>query len=147
MAHSFPINDTLRPWTDRRIRTAFAPLRLLVVDDNPNSAHALVAYLSLEDIECTVALSGRDAFASSMLDDPHVILMDISMPECDGYDAARALRRHPRTREIVIVAHTALDEAEVRRHLHGDEFDGYLQKGESPRRIVRLLATLRGRAP
>jgi CheY-like chemotaxis protein len=68
--------------------------------------------------------------------------MDISMPGCSGYDAARALRRHPRTRETVIVAHTALDEAEVRRHLDDGEFDGYLQKGDSPRRIVALLAML-----
>jgi CheY-like chemotaxis protein len=146
MAHSFPINDRLRPWTNRRIRVGNARLRLLVVDDNPNSAHALVAYLSLEDIECAIALGGKEAVASTMLHDPHVILMDISMPECNGYDAARALRRHPRTRETVIVAHTALDEAEVRRHLDDDEFDGYLQKGDSPRRIVALLATFTRRA-
>ena len=146
MVLSFPVNDRPNVWTDRRICAGTATLRLLVVDDNSNSAHALVAYLSLEDIECAIALGGREAMASTMTFDPHAILMDISMPGCNGYDTARALRRHPKTREIVIVAHTALDEAEVRRHQDDDEFDGYLQKGESPRRIVRLLATLTRRA-
>lgn len=142
MGHSVPFNNRIGTWTDRRVRVDNARLRLLVVDDNANSAYALVAYLSLEDIECVVALGGKEAIALAVMHDPHIILMDISMPECDGYDAARALRRHPRTRDVVIVAHTALDEVEVRRHLDDDEFDGYLQKGDSPRRIVALLATL-----
>jgi two-component system, OmpR family, response regulator len=147
MAHAFPCKDKLRAWTERRIRIGNARLRVLVVDDNSNSAHALVAYLSIEDIEYAIALGGREAIASTMMHDPHVILMDISMPECTGYDAARALRHHPRTREVVIFAHTALDEAEVRRHQDDSEFDGYLQKGYSPRRIVMLLAALTRRAP
>jgi CheY-like chemotaxis protein len=68
--------------------------------------------------------------------------MDISMPECNGYEAARALRRHPKTRNVVIVAHTALDEREVRGQQNDDEFDGYLQKGDSPRRVVAMLNML-----
>lgn len=61
--------------------------------------------------------------------DPHVILMDISMPECNGFDATRVLRQEPRTDSIAIVAHRALDETEVRLQATADEFDGYVQKG------------------
>jgi CheY-like chemotaxis protein len=50
--------------------------------------------------------------------------MDISMLECNGFDAARVLRQEPRTDSIAIVAHTALDEPEVRRQATADEFDG-----------------------
>jgi CheY-like chemotaxis protein len=46
--------------------------------------------------------------------------MDISMPECHGFDAARVLRQEPRTDSIAIVAHTALDEPEVRRQATAD---------------------------
>ena len=142
MAHSVSTNSRLSPWTSRRASVGSARLRLLVVDDNPNSAYALVAYLSLEDIECTVAFGGKEAVVSAMTYDPHVVLMDISMPECNGYEAARALRHHPKTRNVVIVAHTALDEREVRGQQNDDEFDGYLQKGDSPRRVVAMLNML-----
>jgi CheY-like chemotaxis protein len=142
MAHSVSTNGRLSPWTGRRASAGNTRLRLLVVDDNPNSAYALVAYLSLEDIECSVAFGGKEAGASAITHDPHVVLMDISMPECNGYEAARALRRHPRTRDVVIVAHTALDERDVRREQNDDDFDGYLQKGDSPRRVVAMLHML-----
>ena len=107
MAHSVSTNGRLSSWTGRRAGVGSARLRLLVVDDNPNAAYALVAYLSLEDIECTVAFGGKEAVVSAMTCDPHVVLMDISMPECNGYEAARTLRHHPKTRDVVIVAHTA----------------------------------------
>ncbi|MEM5341381.1 response regulator [Paraburkholderia azotifigens] len=117
-------------------------MRVLVVDDNRNGADALAVYLSLHDIECQTAYGGREAVILGCRWCPHVVLMDISMPQCNGYEAARALRHAPRTASAVIVAHTALDEPEVRRHLTGDEFDGYLQKGREPEQIMSLLRKL-----
>jgi CheY-like chemotaxis protein len=58
--------------------------------------------------------------------------------------ATRALLQDPRTVGIAIVAHTALDEAEVRRHLTGHEFDGYVQKGRPHGQLVALITTLVG---
>ena len=130
-----------QPWTARRVPKSGADLRILVVDDNPNGALALAAYLSLDGIECRTAFSGREAVLAGTKWRPHIILMDVSMPGCNGFDAARALRRDPRTLDIAIIAYTALDEAEVRRHLEGDEFDGYLQKGRTLAMLVDLVTT------
>lgn len=112
---------------------------MLVVDDEEDAAAALAAYLTLEEIECRQALGGAEAIAVGTHWLPHVVLMDISMPGCDGVQAARALRQNPLTSGIAIIAHTAMDETEVRRHLAGSEFDGYFQKGQPVEQLVRLV--------
>lgn len=50
--------------------------------------------------------------------------------------------RDPRTGGIAIIAHTALDEAQVRRQAADGEFDGYVQKGRPPSQLVALVTTL-----
>jgi two-component system OmpR family response regulator len=128
------------PWTRRRIKLEEAVLRLLIVDDNQNAAEALAAYLSFEEINCQTAFGGVQAISVGVAWRPHVILMDISMPDCNGFEAALALRQDARTREITIIAFTALDEAEVLRHLTDHEFDGYFQKGQSPTHLLALIS-------
>ena len=58
-----------------------------------------------------------------------------------GYEAASALGRE-RTHGVAIIAHTALDEIEVRRRLTDSEFDGYVQKGWPPGQLVALITKL-----
>lgn len=132
-------NPRARRWTDRQIEASGEQLHVLVVDDDGDAAEALAAYLALEEIACQVAVGGADANARGNRWRPHVILMDISMPECNGFQAACALRQYPQTRGIAIIAHTALNETEVRRHLAEAEFDGYFQKGQPVERLVRLM--------
>ncbi|WP_250501260.1 response regulator [Caballeronia sp. GAWG1-5s-s] len=113
----------------------------MVVDDNENGALALAAYLSLEGMDSRTAFGGRQAIEAATIWTPHVILMDVSMPECNGIEASRSLRRDPRTAGIAIIAFTALDEAEVRRQLRDSEFDGYLQKGVALGQMLELVRT------
>jgi CheY-like chemotaxis protein len=136
-------NRAPRPWTARRVPVNGATLRVLVVDDNSNAALALAAYLGAEAIEARAVFGGVEALDLGRAWIPHVILMDLTMPQCDGFEAARALRQDPRTSQIAIIAHTALDETEVRRHqLTGDEFDGYVQKGRPLPQVVALIRHL-----
>jgi two-component system OmpR family response regulator len=132
-------NSLSRAWTDRRIATYIEPLRVLVVDDNINGAEALAAYLSLDPMDCRIALSGAQAIEMATAWVPDVVVMDISMPELNGLEATHALRRDLRTGNIVIIAFTVLDEAEVLRHLLHTSFDGYCQKGQSPLVLVALI--------
>ena len=127
-------------WTLRCITRDGTPLRVLVVDDNHNAAEALAMYLLQENMDCRLAFSGRQAIELGTSWVPHIIVMDISMPDCTGSDAARTLRSNPRTAGIVIIAFTAIDETELRRHADEREFDGYCQKGQSPTSLVRLIA-------
>ena len=116
------------------------PLRVLVVDDNQNAAEAMAAYLSFESMECRSAFGGLEAIAIGTHWAPHVILMDISTPDCNGYEATFALRQDRRTSGTVIMAFTALsDDGDVRKHLVDHSFDGYSQKGQSPSKLVALV--------
>ena len=131
-----------RIWTERRVRAAGTHLRVLVVDDNQNAADALAMYLHLEDLDIRTAYGGRQAVEVAMTWTPHLIVMDISMPGCTGFEAALVIRRDTKTSHIAIVAFTALDETEVRRHLMDHEFDAYCQKGQPPSELVALLKQL-----
>jgi len=132
------------PWAKRSFDPAGMPLRLLVVDDNLNAAEAMASFLSFENMQCRVACGGLEAIAIGVTWAPHVILMDISMPDCNGYEATFALRQDQRTSETVIVAFTALnDDGDVRKHIveHIVDhlFGGYSQKGQSLGKLVALV--------
>jgi CheY-like chemotaxis protein len=137
--HPYSKNSLARPWSERRVTSPTTPLRVLVVDDNQNAAEAIAAYLSLATAECRIALSGAQAIELGAVWLPHIIVMDISMPDINGIEATAALRRDLRTNDIIIVAFTALDESEVLRHLTHLIFDGYCQKGQSPAALVALI--------
>ncbi|MFT4439448.1 response regulator [Caballeronia sp. 15715] len=128
------------PWIRRSFHLGGIQLRVLVVDDNHNAAEALAAYLSFESMECQMAFGGLEAIKIGTDWAPHVILMDISMPGCNGYEATFALRQDRRTSETIILAFTALnDDTELREHLADHSFDGYCQKGQPPSKLVTLL--------
>jgi len=136
-------NDHRNPreavWTSRRVTRGTSKLRVLVVDDNALAAQALATYLSLEGMECEAVFGGHSAVSVATEFKPHVIIIDIAMPECDGYQAALALRSDARTKEVAIIAFTAFDEAELRQHVVDHEFDAYYQKGQAPSRLATLV--------
>jgi len=136
---SFSFRRLALLWTVRRVPTNGERPRVLAVDGNPDGAFTIAAYLSLEDIDSRAAFGGRQATEAARVWTPHVILMDVSMPECDGIEAARVLRRDSRTAGIAIIAFTAFDEVEVRRQLRDSEFDGYLQKGVALTEMLKLV--------
>lgn len=135
----FRSTSLARPWTNRRIDGRGEPIRVLVVDDHSVAAEALAMVLSFENMICRVAFGGHEAIAIGREWMPHAIVMDISMPDCTGFEAALALRHDPRTSETSIFAFTALDETEVHRHTIDSEFDGYCQKGQPPATLIALL--------
>jgi PleD family two-component response regulator len=84
--------------------------RLLVVEDNPDIANILQLYLTGQGYEVKVSPRGRDALSLSRLELPSLILLDILLPDLDGYEICRALRTSPRTGHIPIIFLTQKDE-------------------------------------
>lgn len=72
-------------------------LRILIVDDNHDAADSLTVLLSMEGHAVETVYGGHDALHSATIFSPHLILLDIGMPEMDGYEVARRLRasNHP----------------------------------------------------
>src|SRR5215469_1982801 len=98
--------------------TASAPAsgaRVLIVDDDERNAFAAVQALEGLGHELVVANSGKEALRKLLEGDYAVILLDLHMPEMDGYETARFIGGHPRTRHIPIVFVTAVfrDEAHL----------------------------------
>jgi len=84
---------------------------ILIVDDTPDNLRLLSAMLSHQGFAVRKALSGQRALFSAQTDPPDLILLDIKMPEMNGYQVCRALKEDPRTCEVPIIFISALDDA------------------------------------
>lgn len=85
---------------------AQAPL-VLVVDDVAHGREIFAEYLEFRGFRVVTASDGLEALDKSFELRPDVILMDLSLPALDGWEATRRLKEDPRTREIPIIALTA----------------------------------------
>jgi CheY-like chemotaxis protein len=86
----------------------FAGKRVLIVDDDVRNIFSLTSVLESHGMNVAFAENGRDAL--TMLEngeEPDLVLMDVMMPEMDGYETTRAIRQNPRFRSLPIIALTA----------------------------------------
>ena len=83
-----------------------APL-VLVVDDMQDGREICAEYLAFRGYRVATAADGHEALARSFELLPDVILMDLSLPGIDGWEATRRLKRDERTRHIPVIALTA----------------------------------------
>ncbi len=88
--------------------------RILVVDDNPLNVKLLAARLTREYYAVTTASNGLEALNLAQQEPPDIILLDVMMPDMDGYETCRRLRGDPRTQHIPVIMVTALSDAEDR---------------------------------
>jgi CheY-like chemotaxis protein len=84
-------------------------IRILLVEDNADNCEMLTKRLKHKDYEVTVATNGEEAItlAHTLLPPPNIILMDLSLPIIDGWEATRRLKADPKTQPIPIIALTA----------------------------------------
>jgi CheY-like chemotaxis protein len=81
--------------------------KILLVEDNEMNRDMLSRRLIRLGYEVTTAVDGIDGIARAHLDLPDLILMDMSLPRVDGWEATRRLKAHPETRAIPVIALTA----------------------------------------
>ncbi len=86
--------------------------RILIVDDTPDNIQVLGMILKEEGYQTTVALTGVQALRHIEKISPDLILLDIMMPEMDGFETCRHLKRSERTRDIPIIFLTAKTDTE-----------------------------------
>lgn len=88
------------------------PSRILVVDDTPANIQALVATLQAKGYQLSVATTGRQALEVVARVRPDLILLDVMMPEMDGFETCRRLKASEATRDIPVIFLTARTETE-----------------------------------
>jgi two-component system, cell cycle response regulator DivK len=86
---------------------------ILVAEDHLDSRDAMRAILEAFGFRVLEAVNGREAVDMALRENPDLILMDIMMPELDGFEATRELRRHRITASTPIIAVTAMEGAQV----------------------------------
>jgi CheY-like chemotaxis protein len=82
--------------------------KVLVIEDHPHLRELLRAQIKLKGFAAITAKNGREGIETAIAEKPDLILMDIIMPEMDGWEATRILREVTETKEVPIVAMTAL---------------------------------------
>jgi diguanylate cyclase (GGDEF)-like protein len=85
--------------------------RLLIVDDDPNNVRLLASIFD-QDYDILFALNGLEAIDISLRERPDLIILDVMMPELDGYTVCKTIKNHPHTKDIPIVFLTAHCDAE-----------------------------------
>jgi CheY-like chemotaxis protein len=114
------------------------PLRILLVEDNADVRESLAVLLRLNGFQVNTA-SGRDeALAAFRSHPPDVILMDLGLPGCDGYQVARELRGLCPAKPL-LVALTGHTGEEYRRRSAEEGFDYHCLKPLDPAWLVQLL--------
>jgi signal transduction histidine kinase len=109
-------------------RSPAAPLRVLVVDDNADAADSLAWLLRHGDHEVRTAHDGRQAVEVAHEFRPQAVVLDLGLPEIDGYEVARRLRQHADTRGALLVALSGYGQQEHRRRSSEAGFDYHFVK-------------------
>jgi PAS domain S-box-containing protein len=117
----------------------FEKVQVLVVDDIESNRDLIEEYLSQVNLEIVSAENGHKALLFAEEYHPALILMDIKMPEMDGYEATKHLKDNPKTTDIPIIALTASVALNEKAKIEAHGFDGYLAK---PVKISELLSEL-----
>ena len=79
------------------------PIRILVVDDFHDNREMYAAYLRFWGFIVVEAVTGMEAIEMALATPPNLIVMDLSLPRMDGWEATRRLKIDPRTKHIPIV--------------------------------------------
>lgn len=121
---------------------ANSALRLMVVDDNADAARVLSLLLETVGHKVAVEYSARHALERARHHAPHMLFLDIGLPDLDGYELARRLRAMPETARSVLVAVTGYGQPQDKDRAKEAGFDHHLVKPVKLVAILGLLADL-----
>ena len=113
--------------------------RVLVVEDDHDSALSLKKLLELCGYTVTVAFTCNEGLAAAEKTSPDVVLCDIGLPDCDGYEFATALRSKPGTELTRLIAVTAYGSDEDRKRSRAAGFHLHLVKPVRPEQLLEEL--------
>lgn len=112
---------------------------VLLVEDDPHSRYIYEIFLQREGFRVVTARGGREGLDAARNERPDVILMDLSIPEVDGWSATRSLKAEQGTASIPVIALTAHVFSEDRERAREIGFDGFLPKPCHPRRLLEEI--------
>ena len=118
--------------------------RVLVVDDEPNIVMSLEFLMKRAGFEVAVARNGREALAALEGTPPDLLLLDVMMPELDGYEVCERVRQRPEWNQTKIIMLTARGRDAERQRGLALGADRYVTKPFSTRELVEQAKQLLG---
>ncbi len=112
---------------------------VLIADDNRDSAQSWAAMLELEGCQTRTAFSGSEALSLAEEFQPHAALLDIGMPEMNGYDVARLLRSSPLGANMLLIAVTGWGQEQDKHAAREAGFDAHLTKPVNLQQVLDLI--------
>jgi two-component system cell cycle response regulator DivK len=114
--------------------------KALLVEDNENNRYLAQFLLEREGFAVTVAVDGKQALEAARLDKPDLVLMDIQMPEMDGYQTAERFKSEPTLMDIPLVGVSSFVMPGDRERALQVGFVGYIEKPINPDTFAREVA-------
>jgi len=117
-------------------------IRILLVDDEPDILEIVGYNLSQEGYQISTAANGKEAVAKAKKELPHLIIMDVMMPEMDGMEATEAIRKIPELSHTIITFLTARSEDYSQVAGFDAGADDYITKPIKPKLLVSKVKAL-----
>ena len=120
--------------------------KILIVDDDLDTLRLVGLMLQRQGYQIIAASNGPQALVLAEKEQPHLILLDIMMPEMDGYEVARRIRANPVTAAIPIIMFTAKSQVEDKVMGYEAGADDYITKPTQPRELFAKMRAVLARA-
>lgn len=113
--------------------------KILIVDDEPHLVEVIASRLKANHYKVATAISGQEGIDKAKKEKPKLILLDILMPDMDGYQVLQRLKEAPETREVPVIILTVKKWSEdVQKALEGGAAD-YLAKPFTPATLLEKI--------
>jgi len=117
--------------------------KVLIVDDNAQNLELLEAYMDdVPEVEVCTAANGLEALRQVADASPDLILLDIMMPKMSGFEVCKKIKSDPKTRDIIVIMVTALNETSDIERAAECGSDDYLAKPIDRHALIRQVRTL-----
>ena len=117
--------------------------RLLIIEDNTSIRTMLARSLELKGLEVSTAENGKTGLKLLKDHRPDIAVVDIGLPDINGYDVSRTIRDSPEHDDMLLVAVTGYGREEEKAKASAAGFDAHLVKPVDPSELITSLAKLR----
>jgi CheY-like chemotaxis protein len=121
--------------------------RILLVEDYDDAREMYTEYLTFSGFDMMQASNGLEALRQAQANPPHIVVMDLSLPDMDGWETTRRLREDARTAGIPVLALTGHALADFSRRAKQAGFEGFLTKPCLPEDLVAEIRRILGARP
>ncbi len=112
---------------------------ILIIDDSPTETHILRAAFEKHGYEVSEACNGKEGIAVAQAQHPDLIIMDVVMPEINGFQATRELSNNTQTSHIPIIIYSSKDEVTDRMWAMRQGAKAYLVKPVTVKKLLHIV--------